>query len=83
MLLQGLSEVNDDNIQLMEILNTLFFLPIKRLHNYAKILLKLATCFEVVSIYPYISWIYGKLRVIVDSLSYVNSRHGTLLILYI
>ncbi|XP_045150557.1 alsin isoform X2 [Echinops telfairi] len=46
-LLQGLSEVNDENTQLMEILNTLFFLPIGRLHDYAKILLKLATCFEV------------------------------------
>ncbi|XP_075386445.1 alsin isoform X2 [Tenrec ecaudatus] len=48
-LLQGLSEVNDENTQLMEILNTLFFLPIGRLHDYAKVLLKLATCFEVTS----------------------------------
>uniref|UniRef100_A0A2K6GM62 Alsin Rho guanine nucleotide exchange factor ALS2 n=1 Tax=Propithecus coquereli TaxID=379532 RepID=A0A2K6GM62_PROCO len=48
-LLQDLSEVNDENTQLMEILNTLFFLPIRRLHNYAKVLLKLATCFEVIS----------------------------------
>uniref|UniRef100_A0A8C5P1U9 Alsin Rho guanine nucleotide exchange factor n=1 Tax=Jaculus jaculus TaxID=51337 RepID=A0A8C5P1U9_JACJA len=48
-LLQNLSEVNDENTQLMEILNTLFFLPIRRLHNYAKVLLKLATCFEVAS----------------------------------
>uniref|UniRef100_G3RGE7 Alsin Rho guanine nucleotide exchange factor ALS2 n=1 Tax=Gorilla gorilla gorilla TaxID=9595 RepID=G3RGE7_GORGO len=48
-LLQDLSEVNDENSQLMEILNTLFFLPIRRLHNYAKVLLKLATCFEVAS----------------------------------
>ncbi|XP_064442995.1 alsin isoform X4 [Mirounga angustirostris] len=48
-LLQELSEVNDENTQLMEILNTLFFLPIRRLHNYAKVLLKLATCFEVTS----------------------------------
>ncbi|KAM5155293.1 alsin isoform 5-T5 [Callospermophilus lateralis] len=46
-LLQDLSEVNDESTQLMEILNTLFFLPIRRLHNYAKVLLKLATCFEV------------------------------------
>jgi hypothetical protein len=46
--LQDLSEVNDENTQLMEILNMLFFLPIRRLHNYAKVLLKLATCFEVV-----------------------------------
>ncbi|XP_062948488.1 alsin isoform X3 [Cynocephalus volans] len=48
-LLQDLSEVNDESTQLMEILNTLFFLPIRRLHNYAKVLLKLATCFEVTS----------------------------------
>ncbi|XP_017452006.1 alsin isoform X2 [Rattus norvegicus] len=48
-LLQDLSEVNDENTQLMEILNALFFLPIRRLHNYAKVLLKLATCFEVTS----------------------------------
>lgn len=48
-LLQDLSEVKDENTQLMEILNTLFFLPIKRLHYYAKVLLKLAACFEVTS----------------------------------
>ncbi|XP_052048500.1 alsin isoform X3 [Apodemus sylvaticus] len=48
-LLQDLSEVSDKNTQLMEILSTLFFLPIRRLHNYAKVLLKLATCFEVTS----------------------------------
>uniref|UniRef100_A0A8C2NDK5 VPS9 domain-containing protein n=1 Tax=Capra hircus TaxID=9925 RepID=A0A8C2NDK5_CAPHI len=48
-LLQDLSEVDDENTQLMEILNTLFFLPIRRLHSYAKVLLKLATCFEVAS----------------------------------
>ncbi|XP_053453496.1 alsin isoform X2 [Nycticebus coucang] len=48
-LLQDLSEVNVENTQLMEIMNTLFFLPIRRLHNYAKVLLKLATCFEVTS----------------------------------
>ncbi|XP_074047744.1 alsin isoform X4 [Macrotis lagotis] len=48
-LLQDLSEVNDENIQLVEVLNTLFFLPIRRLHNYARVLLKLATCFEVTS----------------------------------
>nr|XP_048284752.1 alsin isoform X2 [Myodes glareolus] len=48
-LLQDLSEVNDENTQLMEILNTVFFLPVRRLHNYAKVLLKLATCFEVAS----------------------------------
>ncbi|XP_004872332.1 alsin isoform X1 [Heterocephalus glaber] len=63
-LLQDLSDVNDENTQLMEILNTLFFLPIRRLHNYAKVLLKLATCFEVTS--PE----YQKLQ---DSSSYYES----------
>ncbi|XP_036277445.1 alsin isoform X8 [Pipistrellus kuhlii] len=48
-LLQDLSEVTDENMQLIEILNTLFFLPTRRLHNYAEVLLKLATCFEVTS----------------------------------
>ncbi|KAK1336546.1 hypothetical protein QTO34_002577 [Cnephaeus nilssonii] len=48
-LLQDLSEVTDENTQLIEILNTLFFLPTRRLHNYAEVLLKLATCFEVTS----------------------------------
>lgn len=47
-LLQDLAEVTDENTQLIEILNTLFFLPTRRLHNYAEVLLKLATCFEVV-----------------------------------
>lgn len=64
-LLQDLSEVNDENTQLMEILNTLFFLPIRRLHNYAKVLLKLATCFEVVSSHVYLLWTLGKSRIIV------------------
>uniref|UniRef100_A0A8D0G9J0 Alsin Rho guanine nucleotide exchange factor ALS2 n=1 Tax=Sphenodon punctatus TaxID=8508 RepID=A0A8D0G9J0_SPHPU len=48
-LLQDLSETNEESIQLVEVLNTLFFLPIRRLHNYARVLLKLATCFEVAS----------------------------------
>ncbi|KAM6463236.1 alsin isoform 1-T1 [Liasis olivaceus] len=48
-LLQDLSETNEEVYPLMEMLNALFFLPIRRLHNYAKVLLKLATCFEVTS----------------------------------
>ncbi|XP_006017722.1 alsin [Alligator sinensis] len=48
-LLQKLSETNEECIQLVELLNTLFFLPVRRLHNYARVLLKLATCFEVTS----------------------------------
>ncbi|XP_023391782.1 alsin isoform X2 [Pteropus vampyrus] len=64
-LLQGLSEVTDENTQLVEILNTLFFLPTRRLHNYAKVLLKLATCFEVVSSHIYPFWTLGKPRIIV------------------
>ncbi|XP_067154944.1 alsin isoform X1 [Apteryx mantelli] len=48
-LLQKLSEVNEENTQLVEVLNALFFMPFGRLHNYARTLLKLATCFEVAS----------------------------------
>ncbi|KAM9123499.1 alsin [Pangshura tecta] len=48
-LLQDLAEMKEENIQLVEVLNTLFFLPVGRLHNYARVLLKLATCFEVTS----------------------------------
>lgn len=47
-LLQKLSEKNEENLQLVEVLNALFFMPFGRLHNYARTLLKLATCFEVV-----------------------------------
>ncbi|XP_061463962.1 alsin isoform X2 [Rhineura floridana] len=48
-LLQDLSETNEEAFPLVEVLNTLFFLPVRRLHNYARTLLKLATCFEVSS----------------------------------
>uniref|UniRef100_A0A8C0I9D6 Alsin Rho guanine nucleotide exchange factor ALS2 n=1 Tax=Bubo bubo TaxID=30461 RepID=A0A8C0I9D6_BUBBB len=48
-LLQKLSEKNEENLQLVEVLNALFFMPFGRLHNYARTLLKLATCFEVAS----------------------------------
>ncbi|KAJ6665289.1 hypothetical protein lerEdw1_004338 [Lerista edwardsae] len=48
-LLQDLSETSEEACPLVEVLNTLFFLPIRRLHNYARVLLKLATCFEVTS----------------------------------
>ncbi|XP_054828500.1 alsin [Eublepharis macularius] len=48
-LLQGLSETNEDAYPLVEMLNSLFFLPVRRLQNYARVLLKLATCFEVAS----------------------------------
>ncbi|NXJ14888.1 ALS2 protein, partial [Odontophorus gujanensis] len=48
-LLQKLSEYNEENLQLVEVLNALFFMPFGRLHDYARTLLKLATCFEVAS----------------------------------
>ncbi|XP_003227382.2 alsin [Anolis carolinensis] len=48
-LLQDLSETNEESCPLVEVLNALFFLPLRRLHNYARVLLKLATCFEVTS----------------------------------
>lgn len=76
-LLQDLSEVNDENTQLMEILNTLFFLPIRRLHNYAKVLLKLATCFEVVRSHKYPIRILGEARIIVACLVYATLASPT------
>ncbi|XP_078085206.1 alsin isoform X2 [Mustelus asterias] len=47
--LQQLSEVTDESIHAADLLHTLFYLPIRHLHEYARVLLKLATCFEVVS----------------------------------
>uniref|UniRef100_A0A8C2TUI8 Alsin Rho guanine nucleotide exchange factor ALS2 n=1 Tax=Coturnix japonica TaxID=93934 RepID=A0A8C2TUI8_COTJA len=48
-LLQKLSEYNEESLQLVDVLNALFFMPFGRLHDYARTLLKLATCFEVAS----------------------------------
>ncbi|KAF7243665.1 Alsin [Varanus komodoensis] len=48
-LLKDLSETNEEVYPLVEMLNALFFLPVRRLHNYSRVLLKLATCFEVTS----------------------------------
>lgn len=81
-LLQDLSEVDEENTQLMKILNTLFFLPIRRLHSYAKVLLKLATCFEVVSSHMYLLWTLGTPRIIVFCLNYSTPRSGTPLNLF-
>lgn len=53
-LLQKLSEYNEENLQLVDVLNALFFMPFGRLHDYARTLLKLATCFEVVSCLYYL-----------------------------
>ncbi|XP_067892403.1 alsin [Heterodontus francisci] len=47
--LQMLSEVTDESIHAADLLHTLFYMPIRHLHEYACVLLKLATCFEVVS----------------------------------
>ncbi|XP_067844064.1 alsin isoform X4 [Heptranchias perlo] len=47
--LQLLSEVTDESVPAADLLHTLFYIPIKHLHEYARVLLKLATCFEVVS----------------------------------
>ncbi|XP_066543467.1 alsin isoform X2 [Amia ocellicauda] len=46
-LLQRLSETNDESVPLSDLLLTLFYLPIRHLHEYGRVLLKLATCFEV------------------------------------
>ncbi|MGH0117624.1 UNVERIFIED_CONTAM: hypothetical protein FKN15_041816 [Acipenser sinensis] len=46
-LLQRLAETNDESVPLSDLLLTLFDLPVRHLHEYGRVLLKLATCFEV------------------------------------
>ncbi|XP_078536348.1 alsin [Lissotriton helveticus] len=48
-LLQNLSLVQEESSLLIEVLNALFYSPIQRLQEYARLLLKLGTCFEVSS----------------------------------
>ncbi|XP_078259641.1 alsin isoform X2 [Rhinoraja longicauda] len=47
--LQKLSEVMDENTPAADLLHILFYMPSNHLHEYARLLLKLATCFEVTS----------------------------------
>ncbi|CAH2305970.1 alsin [Pelobates cultripes] len=49
-LLQRLCENKGENMPLLEMINSLFFSPMGRLHIYARLLLKLGMCFEVSSI---------------------------------
>ncbi|XP_048389988.1 alsin isoform X5 [Stegostoma tigrinum] len=44
-----LAEVTDESVHAADLLHTLFYMPNRHLHEYARLLLKLATCFEVVS----------------------------------
>ncbi|XP_072236137.1 alsin isoform X2 [Leuresthes tenuis] len=48
-LLQKLSECSEDNPTMADLLVALFYLPTHHIHDYARLLLKLATCFEVCS----------------------------------
>ncbi|XP_068101201.1 alsin [Hyperolius riggenbachi] len=48
-LLQNLCHTKDEGSTIPETLSILFFSPITRLHEYARLLLKLAMCFEVSS----------------------------------
>ncbi|XP_044043774.1 alsin isoform X4 [Siniperca chuatsi] len=48
-LLQRLSECSEDNPAMADLLVALFYLPTRHLHEYGRLLLKLATCFEVCS----------------------------------
>lgn len=48
-LLQNLSLVKEESSLLIEVINALFYSPIQRLQEYARLLLKLTTCFEVSS----------------------------------
>lgn len=47
-LLQKLSECSEENLTMADLLVALFYLPTPHLHEYSRLLLKLATCFEVV-----------------------------------
>lgn len=47
-LLQKLSECGEENLTTADLLVVLFYLPSRHLHEYSRLLLKLATCFEVV-----------------------------------
>ncbi|XP_043097175.1 alsin isoform X2 [Puntigrus tetrazona] len=47
---QKLSECPEEGLPLADVLAHLFYLPIKHLHEYARLLLKLATCYEVSSV---------------------------------
>ncbi|MGH0148208.1 UNVERIFIED_CONTAM: hypothetical protein FKN15_043123 [Acipenser sinensis] len=49
-LLQRLAETNDESVPFSDLLLALFDLPIRHLHEYGRVLLKLATCFEVDSL---------------------------------
>uniref|UniRef100_A0A672T026 Alsin Rho guanine nucleotide exchange factor ALS2 n=1 Tax=Sinocyclocheilus grahami TaxID=75366 RepID=A0A672T026_SINGR len=47
---QKLSKCSEEGLPLSDILAHLFYLPIKHLHEYGRLLLKLATCYEVSSV---------------------------------
>uniref|UniRef100_A0A9J7ZAN2 Alsin Rho guanine nucleotide exchange factor ALS2 n=1 Tax=Cyprinus carpio carpio TaxID=630221 RepID=A0A9J7ZAN2_CYPCA len=47
---QKLSECSEEDLPLADVLAHLFYLPIKHLHEYGRLLLKLATCYEVSSV---------------------------------
>ncbi|XP_039997761.1 alsin [Xiphias gladius] len=48
-LLQRLSECSEENPAMADLLVALLYLPTRHLHEYGRLLLKLATCFEVCS----------------------------------
>ncbi|KAF3857462.1 hypothetical protein F7725_009321 [Dissostichus mawsoni] len=47
-LLKKLSECSEETPTVADLLGALFYLPTRHLHDYGRLLLKLATCFEVV-----------------------------------
>ncbi|KAG8432698.1 hypothetical protein GDO86_017080 [Hymenochirus boettgeri] len=49
-LLHSLCDKKEESSLLVERLNSLFISPLSRLHEYARLLLKLAMCFEVISL---------------------------------
>ncbi|XP_034145403.1 alsin isoform X3 [Esox lucius] len=49
-LLLRLAESSEENIPLSDLLVALFYVPMRHLHEYGRLLLKLGTCFEVSSV---------------------------------
>lgn len=46
---QRLAECSEEGLPLADVLAHLFYLPIKHLHEYGRVLLKLSSCYEMVS----------------------------------
>ncbi|XP_066542491.1 alsin isoform X2 [Hoplias malabaricus] len=69
-LVQKLIELKEKNVLPSDLLQNLFYMPLQHLHEYGRLLLKLATCFEVTSLeYQRIHDVCSELEVLVHHLS--------------